>query len=247
MLREARTRFGKSQFGYLTSLIEPVAVIVTFTLCYSALGRVAPYGTSLPMFFALGTLAYGAFRRTSSFCTAAFEANQALLSYPIVQQVDTLIARAMLEFATTIFSCFVLIGGLMVISDLPGPVRVEAMACAIILMTMLGFGLGSISAVVSHYFASWRNIEGMLTRPLFFLSGILFVPDNLPPKIMDYLAWNPMLHGVEMMRLGYYADYRSTVLDVTYLVFWALVLILIGLAAERAMRVRSAFETGVRR
>ena len=244
ILREARTRFGHSQLGYLWSVAEPVALVVTFTLVSMALGHLPPYGNSLPMFFALGALAYQFYRRVAAFCSAAFDANQALLSYPIVKQVDTLMARAALEVATCLLASFLLLGSLLVFAQQPAPTNHLAMAAAVALLVLLGFGHGTINAVIGAYVASWRNIDAILARPIFILSGIFFVPDRLPPKIVPYLAWNPVLHGVELMRYGYYPDYRSPTLDIQYLFFWALGLTVLGLAAERAMRVRSADGAG---
>ena len=239
ILRETRTRFGRTQLGYFTSLIEPLAGIITFSLCATALGHLPPYGTSMPMFFALGMLAYNGFRRVSGYCAAALDANQALLHYPIVKQIDTLVARATIELAMSAFACVAVLGGLILLYDLPGPVRIEGMVVAVALMVLLGFGWGTLTAVISRGFKSWRGIEPLITRPLFFMSGVLFVPDRLPPKVLPFLTWNPVLHGVELMRASYYTSYRSTVLNVPYLVAWTLILVVLALAAERAMRVRA--------
>lgn len=240
MLREARTRYGKSQFGYLWAVIEPVAIIATFTLVSLTMGHLPPYGNSLLMFFALGTLAFQFYRRVASFCGAAFTANQALLNYPIVKQTDTLVARAALELITCLFVTLMVLGGLMLVDRQPYPAHIEAIAAAVLLLALFGFGFGVINAVIGAYVASWRNIESMLSRPLLILSGVFFVPDRMPPKIIPYLTWNPVLHGVELMRHGYYPDYRSQTLDVPYLFYWAIGLTVLGLAAERAMRIRSA-------
>jgi capsular polysaccharide transport system permease protein len=199
------------------------------------------------MFFALGTLAYQFYRRVASFCSAAFDANQALLSYPIVKQVDTLVARAALEVATCLFVSLIMLGGLLLIASQPPPAHIEAIIIAVVLLVLLGFGHGTLNAVVGTYFPSWRNIEPLLSRPLFILSGVFFVPDRMPPKIVPFLSWNPILHGVELVRYGYYPDYRSPTLDVMYLLFWALGLTVLGLAAERAMRVRAGMNEGGQR
>ncbi len=244
VLREARTRFGRTQLGYLWSLAEPLAMIATFTVISYAMGHLPPYGSSLLLFFSLGTLAYQFFRRIASFCTAAFDANQALLTYPIVKQVDALIARALLELLACLFIFAVLIGGIIFVQQLSWPARPELMLAAIVLLALLGFGNGALNAVISSYVLSWRNIEAMITRPLFFMSGVFFVPDRMPPAILPYLTWNPLLHGVELMRAGYYPDYRSPACSVTYLFFWAMSLCVLGLIAERAMRVRHVTDAG---
>ncbi len=240
ILREARTRFGRAQLGYLWASAEPIAMVATFSLLSVALGHLPPYGDSLPMFFALGTLAFLFYRRVVQFCASAFDANQALLNYPIVKQIDTLLARALLEVATCLFTAGLILAVIVVAMRQPMPVHLEAMAAGIALLVLLGFGQGTINAVIGSYFTSWRQIEAVISRPMFVLSGVFFVPDRMPPKVVSYLAWNPVVHGIEMVRYGYYPDYRSPTLDVGYLFFWALGLTVVGLAAERAMRIRSA-------
>lgn len=235
-MRETRTRYGKTQIGYLWGLIEPIVMIITFVLVFEALGRPAVYGDSLFMFFATGILPYLMFRRVNSFVTNAFDANRALLTYPIVQPIDTLLARACLEIATTLFVMLILIGIPIYFFDHEPPARIHVMAGSVALLALLGFGMGVINAVVIQFFESWKNIEAMLTRPLFFISGIFFVPEALPEKVRDYLSWNPILHGVELARYGYYFNYRYAGIDVPYLAGWALVLTLIGLTAERVSR-----------
>lgn len=244
VLREARTRFGRTQLGYLWTLAEPLAMIATFTAISYAMGHLPPYGSSLPLFFSLGTLAYQFYRRIATYCTAAFDANRALLTYPIVKQVDTLVARALLELLTCLLIFALVIGAIVSWQQLPWPANPGTMVLATSLLVLLGFGNGALNAVISSYFVSWRNIESMLSRPLFFMSGVFFVPDRMPPAFLPYLSWNPLLHGIELMRMGYYPDYRSPACSVTYLFFWAMSLTVLGLVAERAMRVRHAAETG---
>jgi capsular polysaccharide transport system permease protein len=72
--------------------------------------------------------------------------------------------------------------------------------------------------------------------PLFFISGIFYIPSNLPQEAISILEWNPVLHLVEWMRMGYYPNYDSTVLDKTYPLGIAMILILFGLAGERFYR-----------
>jgi ABC-type polysaccharide/polyol phosphate export permease len=51
------------------------------------------------------------------------------------------------------------------------------------------------------------------------------------------VSYIPIAHGIELFRSGYYSGYRSTVMEVGYLFVFGLVLCLIGLAAERLMRL----------
>ena len=58
--------------------------------------------------------------------------------------------------------------------------------------------------------------------------------------MLTWLKWNPVLHAVEWMRNGYYADYDSMVLDKAYLVVVGGILVFVGLAGERLTRRNDA-------
>jgi capsular polysaccharide transport system permease protein len=238
ILRETRTRFGKSQLGYFWAVAEPVVGVLVFTLASGALRTHPAIGDSLALFFATGMLSFQAYRNVASFCTAAIDSNQALLAYPIVKQLDTIVARAILEFATSLLAMLILLGTLVLWWDAPLPAHLETVAASILLLSVLGFGHGTVSALIAQKFASWRSLDQMLSRALFIVSGIFYTGDSLPPVLRDALAWNPALQGVELMRSGYYGGYTSSVLDPLYLFLFAFGLVLIGLAFERASRVR---------
>ena len=239
LLREARTRFGRMQLGYVWALVEPTAMIASFTFVSYAFGHLPPYGNSIAMFHALGTVGYNFYRRVATFCATAIDANQALLSYPIVRRFDTLVARMLLEVLTFIVVTVLVIGGLIVWIDQPLPAHIEYMFISIVLMSLLGFGHGTISGVITHFWPTWHIIDTLLARPMFMLSGIWFVIDRIPPFARPLMDWNPIVHGVELIRYGYYSEYRSPAMSIAYLASWGFGLTLIGLAAERAIRVRS--------
>lgn len=52
ILRETRTRFGRSKLGYFWALFEPMAYMLTLMAIFSAMERGAPIaGVDLSMFF----------------------------------------------------------------------------------------------------------------------------------------------------------------------------------------------------
>ncbi len=233
LLRETRVRFGRSQVGYLWAILEPLGGVIALSFAFYMIGRVPAVGQSLYLFLALGMLGYSIQRRLAVQIGAAFSANQALLAFPIVKRVDTMIARGILEIATSLLSMAIIIAGLMIVEDTPAPAHLDIFAAGICALALLGFGLGTVNAVVNSYSASWRHIEGMISRPLFLMSGIFFTPGMLPSQLNDILTWNPILHGIEWLRYGYYEGYRPDYISFEYLLGWGLVTTLIGLAAER--------------
>lgn len=238
MLRETRATFGTSQIGYLWSIITPAASTAVLVAVFSAIGRHPPFGASLALFFATGLLTLDLFNKFGDSLMTVFEANKALLAYPPIKETDVLFARTILISATFAVIMGVFYTGLLAsgLADLPA--HLEDLIAAFATTCLLGFGFGMNNAVIVSFWESWRHVEKILTRPLFFLSGVFYVPSYLPPQAVDWLKWNPILHCVEWTRNGWYANYDSRVLDKSYLLAVALCLILVGLVGERLTRIR---------
>jgi capsular polysaccharide transport system permease protein len=58
----------------------------------------------------------------------------------------------------------------------------------------------------------------------------------LPSNVRALLLWNPVLHGVELVRDGWFRAYDSHYASPPYLAAWVLSLALAGLVLERLTR-----------
>ena len=131
ILRDTRTRFGRSQLGYLWAIAEPLSYVAFMAALFAALSRHPPFGNDTALFFASGILPFTVFATLSRSVSGAIEANRALLTYPIVKPVDTLVARGVLEFATSIIVMIVMFGGITILHGVDGPVHLDTVAVAI--------------------------------------------------------------------------------------------------------------------
>jgi capsular polysaccharide transport system permease protein len=238
VLRETRATFGTSQIGYLWAIITPTAGTALLVTIFTAVGRHPPYGSSFALFFGTGMFLLGFFNKLSNSLMTALDANRALLVYPLVSPMDIFYGRAILIGATYILIMGVYFSGLIALGLANSPAHPLDVIAAFVVTLTLGFGIGVFNAVIFSIFESWKQVEKVLTRPLIFVSGVLYIPSAMPPNIIDYLKWNPVLHLIEWFRVGYYDSYQSFVLDRTYVVFVAASFVLIGLSGERSTRRR---------
>src|SRR5262249_1807758 len=110
------------------------------------------------------------------------------------------------------------------------PLRVmEASGLAI----LIGVGVGIINLVIIAYFHNWMTFFGFLSTPLWFLSGIFFLPEQVPEPFRNYLLYNPLIHVILIFRMGFYHDFRPALLDTPYVVGFAVLVFALGLAAMR--------------
>ena len=235
-LRETRATFGTSVFGYLWAIITPTISVGILVFIFSLIGRQPPFGSSLALFFASGILTLQFFNELSGKLMTVFDANRALLTYPIIKDVDTLLARALLVAATYTLIMAIFYTALVALGLASPPARPEHVILAFLATWFLGLGFGTLNAVVASLWDTWTQIEKILTRPLFFVSGIFYVPSQLPPQAREILQWSPVLHLVEWFRHGFYPNYNSMIFDMWYPIGVGAAMLLVGLAGERLFR-----------
>lgn len=236
MLREARTRYGRQRVGYLWALIEPILHIIVFYFIFRYTLRIVPLGQSLAMFLATGLATYVGFSNVLNRTQGGFASNESLLAYPVVSVTDVFLARALLELATWIAVTIIILGALIATGLDPLPRSVLTMAAAIFLLFGIGFGVGMLVGIAAQFAPSLDTLLSVPFRILYFTSGVFFLPDVMPPAIRNVLAWNPVLQGITLFRMGYYGNYDSHLLDLKYLVIWSAVSVLGAFLVERLTR-----------
>lgn len=238
MLRDMKTRFGGSIWGYLVTLGWPLSHILIVLLINLAIGRLAPYGDNAAVWFSTGIVPFMAVSYMSRFIMMGIVANRPLLIFPIVNIFDILIARAILEVLSAsavilllfvIFTCFD-------VNFMPPSPSVAFNA--IMASFLLGLGVGIVNAIIAQAIPFWMIAYNLLTIVLWVGSGILFVVDALPEMVRVPLSYNPVLHCVSWFRSAYYEGYGALTLDKVYVLKFGIIALFLGLALERLVRGR---------
>ncbi len=237
-LRELKTRFGSYRLGYLWAVIEPLSFVLIVSWLRSYFNEENVYNIPIYVFFAIGYMGYQLFAKTLSQSCAAVTANKGLFNYRQVKPIDAILARVMLELLVFWMTTIVLLvlfawyGMSVKVSD---PLLILASTGNLVL---LAFGAALLVTSSSHYVKEVEKLVPIVTRPLFFVSGVFFSLQDIPQQFHVYLLFNPLLHGVELLRLGFYSAYPGEGLSLTYLSAWAIVTVFIGFSCHRLTRSR---------
>jgi capsular polysaccharide transport system permease protein len=238
MLRDIKTRFGGSEWGFLLAIAWPLSHILILIAVNRALGRAAPYGDSPALFYATGVIPFMAFSYMSRFIMMGIALNKPLLSFNAVKASDILFARAIVEILNAALVILILFCIFWACDIDFMPVDVPQACLALLAMMLLGVGMGVINAIIAAAIPMWITGYALLTIIMWFASGVILVPDTLPEQVRNILAYFPPLQGVEWMRSAYYDGFGELVLDRTYLVSVGLCTLFVGLLLERIVRGR---------
>ncbi len=236
MLRNIRTKFFGNGFGYIVTVGWPLTHILVLVAFFSLTGRAAPFGDSAALFIATGVVPFQTFSYVARFMMLALVKSKPLLAFPEVKVLDMLFSAALLELMTAAYLVivFFIIAWFAGIDAMPRDI-VQA-ACALGASVLLGLGFGLTNGVIALAFPPWLTGYMLFIIIFWLCSGVYFVPDALPAVVRDALAYLPATQLIEWMRSAYYEGYGQVMLDRTYLLGFAVVMIFLGLVLERLMR-----------
>ncbi|NBE06425.1 ABC transporter permease [Paragemmobacter ruber] len=229
ILRETRVRYGRSRMGYAWAFIEPILIVAFISLAISGIIGRRALSYEFGIFYALGVVNFQFFRHACIFIGQSIEANAPLFNYPAVHEVDAALARIILEAATYLVINLAIFLFIVLVFGATWPAHPEAMIIAFLGLAMLAFGVGLNLAALQRRFEMTLQIYGLVTAPLLLLSAVIFSLENVSPEYRAILIWNPVVHGVEGARMGYYTSYGETYVSFGYLYFVGLTAVALGL------------------
>ena len=232
MLRDMRTRFGGSHWGYLIVVLWPVAHVFMLVLIYVLRHVPAPIGDSRALFFASGAVPALVFQYVSREVMKAVMANRPLTYYPQVKLFDLIFSRILVEIVTG-FLGLLTVSAILVASGInPVPNDPFTSMCGYLAAILLGIGFGTINVSIIAFFPAWIMGSVLFTIVIYITSGVMFLPNFLPDQIYDVLKYNPVVGIIEWVRLGYYPDLPVKI-DYVYIILFSLSLLTIGLLLEK--------------
>lgn len=238
IMREMTTRFGRSAGGYVWALLEPAGTVAILTLVFSQIARQPPLGASFPMYFATGYLAFHIYMDIARTVSASVKVNRALLTFPRVTMLDTIIARFVLQLFTTIAVFAIIIGCFLIVIDAQTRLDLRYIIAAIFYAALMGLGVGTLNCVLFTFSPTWERVFAVINRPMLLLSGIFFNFESMPREIRDLLWWNPLIHITATMRQGFYPYYDPTFVSPVFVLLAGLGTLMLGVLLLRVLRAR---------
>ncbi|MCC6831691.1 MAG: ABC transporter permease, partial [Thermoleophilia bacterium] len=203
--REVRQRYKGSAFGLAWTLMNPVVVVITYSVVFHYVFRVQSID-NYPLFLFTGLTVWTFFIGGVQQAASSIVANASLVKkvrFPrevipaAAISANAVTAAAM--FAIALPLCLVLTEG----SYLP----LIALPAFVVFLTALTLGLGLFFAAVNVYLRDAEHILAALAMPWFFLTPIFYTLDDLPeglrgrPALLDLMYYgNPATPFVSSIR-----------------------------------------------
>lgn len=193
--REFQAKYRNSILGATWTVLNPLAMIVVYTLIFSQVMRSRLPGVDTPFAYSVylcaGVLTWGLFAEITSRGQNVFLDHANLikkLSFPRICLPIIVVLNAGLNFAI-IFGLFT--GFLVLSGNFPGWVFF-GLVPVLIVQVALAIGLGIILGVLNVFFRDVGQFFGIFLQFWFWLTPIVYPVDILPAGVRSLLDWNPM-------------------------------------------------------
>lgn len=209
MMREMATTYGKSYFGYLWAVLDPIGGIAVLSIAFSLAFSNPALGESFPLFYATGYLPFVFYNIMQQRLNGAIRENKQLLFYPRVTYVDAILSRFILTLITQLLVVMIVFTSIINFFDVQVRMDYLLVLVSMLIAALLGLGIGVLNSVIIHLLPGWRNLWGIITRPIFLVSCIFYLFDSLPDWAQSVLWYNPLVHIIGLTRQGTYESYEG--------------------------------------
>ena len=193
--REFQSKYHNSILGAVWTVLNPLAMIVVYTVIFSQIMRAKLPGTdstfAYSIYLCAGVLTWGLFAEITSRGQNVFLEHANLIkkiSFPRICLPIIVVLNAGLNFAI-IFALFT--GFLIASGTFPGWTFL-AIFPVLAVQIIFAIGLGIVLGVLNVFFRDVGQFFGIFLQFWFWLTPIVYPISILPENLHSLLAWNPM-------------------------------------------------------
>jgi lipopolysaccharide transport system permease protein len=193
--REFQSRYRNSLFGAAWTVLNPLAMIVVYTVIFSSVmgSRMPgnPGGFAYSIYLCAGVLTWGLFAEITSRAQSVFLEHANLikkLSFPRICLPIIVVLNALVNFGI-IFGLFTAF--LVAVGQFPGWVFF-ALLPVLAVQVLFAIGLGMILGVLNVFFRDVGQFFTILLQFWFWFTPVVYVSGALPPAVQQLLRFNPM-------------------------------------------------------
>lgn len=239
-LREAVARLSSDRIAWLWLIAEPIAHVMLLVWVRTLVGHMQFIpGAEFVPWLVLGVTLFILFRNHMNRGMEAINANRGLFAYHQVHPVDTVLVRCFLEASISSVVILLLIAGFSLLGHSLVPAHPLHALYIWALVVGFGTGAGLVCSVIATTLPEAAKFIRMIMFPLYFLSGVMIPVQYFPHDLQYYLLFNPMLHAIELFRLGFFEGYRAVNgISVLYLHYWVWGSLFLGLLLQQRYKIR---------
>lgn len=223
--RDLKVRYKQTVIGVAWAVIQPLAMILVFTLFFGKLAKLPSEGIPYPLFACAGLLPWQTFSRTISESANSLVADQRLITrvyFPRLLIPVSTILGTLVDFAIAA----VLLGVLMAGYGIAPAVSVVWLPLFVGLMLATALGVGFWLSALNLEYRDVRYVLPFMSQLWLFLTPVVYPSSMVPPRWRLLYGLNPMVGVVEGFRWAVFGvgEGPSLMIAVSFIMAFGLLL-----------------------
>jgi lipopolysaccharide transport system permease protein len=198
-LRDIKVRYKQTALGIVWVILQPMAMLVVFTLIFGRLAKMPSEGLEYPLFAIAALLPWQVFSRGLGEASTSLLADQRVITrvyFPRIMVPTATILSALVDFAV---ACILLIGMMIFYKVVPTS-NVVWLPAFIALMFTTALGVSFWLSALNLEFRDVRYVLPFLTQFWLFLTPVVYPSQLVPEQWRVVYSLNPMVGVVEGFR-----------------------------------------------
>jgi len=191
ILREIRIRYKQSIIGGLWAVLQPLSLMVIFTLIFSQLVKIPSDGAPYPIFAYSALLPWTFLSASIGFAVPSLVTNMNLVTkvyFPREILPIGSVAAALLDFA---IGALIFVG-LMLVYRVPLTWSVLWIPLLLLVQTVLTLGVVLLMSALNVFYRDIRFVIPLLTQIWMYASPVIYPTSLVPATLLPLYMLNPM-------------------------------------------------------
>lgn len=246
--REIRGRYRGAVLGQFWGLLNPLALMLIYTVVFSRVLRVAPpvgHPSGLDIFalwVLCGLLPWTFLNNCLTSGLGALVGNAGLVTKVWFPREVLVVAASLAWLVSFGFELLVLLGAIAVAGNPKALLWAFAVMPLMVLLLMFGTGVALALSVLNVYFRDTAQFVGIATQLWFYLTPIVYPEGLVPGRLRPLVELNPMTSFVGCFRSLLYDGALPSAHDLVGVTLAAVLGLTVGYAVFRRFEARLAEE-----
>ena len=199
--RDLKVRYKRSALGILWTMLNPLLMMVIFTIVFGQVLRVTV--EHFAVYFLSAFVLWNFFAQATSWSTGCLVGYAPLIKKIYVPKTIFVLATVLAGTVNLVVS-LVPLALIMLVVGHPFHLTIAFLPVPILLATMFSLGLSLALAPLCVMFADIVQIYQVVLTAWMYLTPIIYPLSALPPEYRRLILANPMTHLVEAFRTPIY-------------------------------------------
>ena len=223
--RDFTTKYKESVLGILWSFINPLLIMIVFTVIFSVLFRRQIH--NFPVYFLSAKILYDFFVAATNGAMYSIRSNRAILTKIFVPRYMFAMGSICYEFINFLITLVILFGVMLATGE-QFHLMMFASIIPLFLLIIFIIGIGLILAVLNTYFADIGHFYSIFTLILMYASAIFYPMEIVPANIQMIFALNPLYIAITCFRDTIMYNVFPDTLSLLYLAVSAVMFFAVG-------------------